>query len=114
VILLLLAAVIVLLLVSTTVFPGAIDSFPNPTQYDQQNVDTDPNLQHWKQHENANDAIEAIETALIGTGAGTFRILNGKAYFKNPLGGATPWHELVPVINEDGNLTFDISQTGVA
>jgi len=42
----------------TTVFPGAIDSFTNPTPTDTLDSVTVP---HADQHEDANDAIEALE-----------------------------------------------------
>lgn len=48
-----------------TNYPGAIDSFTNPTSSDYEDV-----LSHAGQHSNANDAIEAIEQVL-GTTAGS-------------------------------------------
>lgn len=43
----------------STVYPGAIDSFTNPT-----GTDTLDSPSHSQQHSDVNDAIEAIETAL--------------------------------------------------
>jgi len=45
----------------TTAFPGAIDSFTNPTSTDTLDSSTVP---HAAQHDNANDAIAAIESTL--------------------------------------------------
>jgi hypothetical protein len=42
-------------------YPGALDSFTNPTATDSLN---DPTVPHATQHADANDAIEAIETVL--------------------------------------------------
>lgn len=43
----------------TTAYPGGIDNFTNPAS-----TDTMSAVPHDEQHANANDAIEAIETAL--------------------------------------------------
>lgn len=48
-----------------TDYPGAIDSFANPSA-----TDTTAGVSHAAQHGNANDAIEAVETKL-GTGSST-------------------------------------------
>jgi hypothetical protein len=45
----------------TTSFPGAIDTFTNPVATDLLNSGTVP---HAAQHDNLNDAVKAIETAL--------------------------------------------------
>ena len=45
----------------TTSYPGAIDSFTNPTATDTLDSATVP---HATQHDNINDAVLAIETAL--------------------------------------------------
>ena len=45
----------------TTSFPGALDTFTNPTSKDTLNSATVP---HAAQHDNLNDAVLAIETAL--------------------------------------------------
>ena len=50
----------------TTNYPGAIDSLSNPTSSDPLSSPS-----HSQQHQNANDAIEAIETALGTAPAGT-------------------------------------------
>lgn len=84
----------------------------DPTKFDQ--IDYVGN-QHHVLETAQNTAIKALVAVAEGTvSGGTFRMLEGKAYFKNPTGGATPWHELVPALNEDGRLVFDISETGVA
>lgn len=55
-----------------------------------------------------------IEDALEGRVSGsTWRMKAGKLYMKNPGGGATPWHEITPVI-QDTILSFSISETGEA
>lgn len=46
-----------------TSFPGAVDAFTNPTSSDNLNS---AGVLHADQHANANDAIEAIEAAMIG------------------------------------------------
>lgn len=50
----------------STNFPTALDNFPNPSP--STNLDSsgggDPALRHSKQHENSNDAIEAIQAKL--------------------------------------------------
>lgn len=45
-----------------TNFPGAVDTFTNPTEFD--DLDT-PGVLHDEQHINANDAIEAVESWAI-------------------------------------------------
>lgn len=45
--------------------------------------------------------------------ASTWRVSGGRLYERNPNGGPTPWHELLPLL-QDGQLTFEISPTGVA
>lgn len=45
----------------TTVFPTSLDSLPNPSPTDHLN---DPTFLHSKQHENINDAAEAIQTKI--------------------------------------------------
>lgn len=45
----------------TTSFPGALDTFTNPVATDALNSSTVP---HAAQHDNINDAVLAIETAL--------------------------------------------------
>lgn len=47
-----------------TNFPTSVDAFTNPTSNDSLNSPS-----HSTQHANANDAIEAIETFLLGAGA---------------------------------------------
>lgn len=44
-------------------FPGSLDAFENPTEFDNADSATVP---HWQQESNQNDAIEAIEAALGG------------------------------------------------
>lgn len=56
-----------------TLFPGAIDTFNNPSPSVQTN---DPTVGHASQHANANDAIRAIETEIgvtISPEVGTIR-----------------------------------------
>lgn len=44
-------------------YPGAYDSFNNPSDADGDNLDT-PGVEHDEQHANANDAIEAVQAEL--------------------------------------------------
>ena len=53
----------------TTAYPGSIDNFTNPTSTDALDA---PGVEHDLQHANANDAIEAVETALGIDPAGTY------------------------------------------
>jgi len=50
-------------------YPGALDSFTNPTATDSLN---DPTVPHATQHADANDAIEAVQAELGINPAGTF------------------------------------------
>jgi hypothetical protein len=50
-------------------YPGALDSFTNPTATDSLN---DPTVPHATQHADANDAIEAVQGELGINPAGTF------------------------------------------
>ena len=45
----------------STVYPGSLDNFTNPSATDMLNSVTVP---HHQQHSNLNDAVEAIETVL--------------------------------------------------
>ena len=116
-----------------TNYPAALDTateLPTITKYDQMDL---VGFEHHNVETNQSTAILALE-AKVGAnnsavttshdyrinqlegaaGAGTVRLKDGKLYLKNPSGGPTPWHERIPVVNEDSNLTFDINQTGVA
>jgi hypothetical protein len=115
-----------------TTFPATLDTFTDPQPTDQ----TSANGGHAAQHANANDAIAALETkvgittsldttsfdyriaqleAALGgynPATATFRVVAGKAYFKNP--NTSLWRQIIPIINEDGAVSFDISQSDVA
>lgn len=53
----------------TTAYPGALDSFTNPTGTDALNSATVP---HADQHANANDAVEAVQAELGVTPSGAY------------------------------------------
>lgn len=74
-----------------TLFPGALDTFVNPTAYDQQDAVAVP---HADQHANANDAIAALEAKVGIDGSGDAASLDslvGQAVreFVNPQTGLT-------------------------
>ena len=77
-----------------TNFPNSVDTFVNPTQFDQAGSVTVP---HATQHTNLNDAMAAVQAFLLsGTGAAgdTFRIKSGYLWLKDTSGGGTPWHKI--------------------
>lgn len=63
----------------STLYPGAIDSFTNPEP-----TDTLASPSHSDQHENANDAIEAIETELGTDPAGDYATVAARLNAGNP------------------------------
>jgi hypothetical protein len=68
----------------TTSYPGALDSFTNPTSTDALNSSTVP---HATQHTNLNDAVLAIETELGTTPKGTYASVKARLDAINPAAG---------------------------
>ena len=109
-----------------TAFPTTLDTFDNPTPFDNLN---DAVVPHDEQHTNLNDAMEAVQAkigidasadtdsldyrlgVLEGTsGSGhTFKMTGGHGYIKHPVTGL--WHKLVPVLAEDGSIGLGVDQT---
>lgn len=61
----------------STNYPGSIDSFENPEPTSRLNSATVP---HAQQHANANDAIEAIQTALGTNPFGSFSTVKDRIF----------------------------------
>jgi hypothetical protein len=67
-----------------TNFPTSVDNFTNPTANDSLNLPS-----HSTQHANANDAIEAIEAAIISPATYPNQLVNGTTATVRPLPFAT-------------------------
>jgi hypothetical protein len=86
-----------------TSFPEEIDSFVNPTKYDNhENV----SVPHWQQHADANDAITAIETALGATNSATpgesVKVQGGKLFALYEDG---QWYQILfPTVNGERSI----------
>lgn len=63
-----------------TNFPTSVDNFTNPTANDSLNLPS-----HSTQHANANDAIEAIENAIISPATYPDQLVNGTTSTVRPL-----------------------------
>lgn len=86
-----------------TSFPGSIDVLTNPTATDALNSVTVP---HATQHTNANDAIEAIETALGANLGNVVASANGSV-----TGPLEKWN--VSATASTGTINIDVKTAGV-
>jgi hypothetical protein len=80
-----------------TNFPTGVDNFTNPTANDSLNLPS-----HSTQHANANDAIEAIENAIISPSTYPDQLVNGTTATVRPL----PFASQVGSVTVTGSATI--------